>query len=407
MSQQTENPAASIEVQGTMPVSASPRSPSFLDYLAVTVRYWRMIAVTTLVAAALAVGYSLTLPNIYTATTMILPSDDDKASLGAMMSQLGGGLASLAGGAGLGGPTKADLYVSMLKSEPIKDPLVDRFKLKDVFKVECVSDVYELLNTKASISAGKTDGIITIAVSDKNPKLAADMANAYVDELGRFVAKLSMTGAGKGRLFLESKLATAKADLAKASDELQSFQAHNKILNVTEQAKISIEGIAKLKAQLAVQEVQLVGLQKQFTDTSQEVKRGKAVLDTLNAQIARLEGAGGNSSVPSVGSMPRLGQEYLRLMREFKIQEAMVEVLTKQYEMARISESKDISPFQVLQKAKVPERKSKPKRSIIVINVTILACLFSVLVAFIRDHLSRMPQHKLQRLKSVFDGSYR
>ena len=407
MSHQTENAAASIEAQPSIPLPASNRSPSFLDYLAVTVRYWRMIAVTTVIAAAAAVGYSLTLPNIYTATAMILPSEDDKVSVGAMMSQLGGGLASLAGGAGLGGGTKADLYVSMLKSETVKDPLVDRFKLKEAFKVDYRSDVYELLDAKASIYAGKTDGIISIAVSDKNPKLAADMANAYVEELGRFVVKLNMTGAGKGRQFLESKLATAKTDLARASEELQTFQAQNKILNVTEQAKASIEGIAKLKSQLAVQEVQLVELQRRFTDTSQEVKRGMGAIDTLKVQIARLEGGGGNSSIPSVGSMTRVGQDYLRLMREFKVQEAMVEVLTKQYEMARISESKDTPPFQLLQKAKVPERKSKPRRSAIVINVTVLACLFSVLIAFIRDHLSRMPQHKLQKLKSVFYGSYR
>lgn len=175
-----------------------------------------------------------------------------------------------------------------------------------MYKAKFRVDAYKALDNKALVTAGKKDGIISISVSDKDPKRAAEMANAYVEELGKLAAGLSMSGAGKNRLFLEERLATAKADLGRAGDELKNFQARNKMVNVTEQAKASIEGVAQLRGQLAVQEVQLAAMLRQFTDSSQEVKRARVTVGNLKAQIARLEGSGDNSSIPSVGSVPQL-----------------------------------------------------------------------------------------------------
>jgi tyrosine-protein kinase Etk/Wzc len=391
----------------SLPDSSSPvpvtLTVSLIDLLLIVARQKKMILLTTLSAALLTALITLLMPNIYTATTLILASEDDKGGMSAMMAQLGG-LASLAGGGAMGGPTKSDLYVSILKSETVKDPMIDRYKLLEVYKAKFRADAYKILDTKSMISTGKKDGIISIEVSDKDPKRAADMANSYVDELGRVTAKLSMSGAAKNRVFLEERLTTAKADLSRAGDELKSFQTRNKMVNVPEQARASIEGVAQLRAQLAVQEVQLAGLLRQFTDSSQEVKRARLSVESMKGQIARLEGSSGNSSIPSLGAVPQLGQDYLRLTRDFKIQETMVELLTKQYEMARFSESKDMSPFQVLQKAKVPERKSKPSRSIMVILASFVAFFASMLYAFMREGFARMPEEELQRWKSLRQG---
>jgi tyrosine-protein kinase Etk/Wzc len=381
----------------------SPPTVGLIDYLQVIVKRSRMIFLVTLAAAVASLVYSLLLPNIYTATTMILAMEEDKGGLSAMMAQMGG-LAGISGVGALGGPTKTDLYISMLKSETVRDPIIDRFKLLEVYKEKFRVDAYRALDKKAVVTAGKKDGIISIAVSDKDPKRAADMANEYVEELGRLAARLNMSGAGKNRLFLEESLATAKADLTKAGDDLKAFQAKNKMVNVTEQAKASIEGVAQLRAQLAVQEVQLAAMLRQFTESSQEVKRARVTVGNLKAQIARLEGSGGNSSIPSVGSVPQLGQDYLRLMREFKIQETMVELLTNQYKLARLSESKDLSPFQVLQKAKVPERKSKPARALMVITATFAAFLCSLQLAFIREFFVRLPEGERVRWRLLRAG---
>lgn len=362
----------------------------FIDYLVVLNRYKRLIAGLTLAATILSVIVVLLLPSVYTAKTMILPMEDEKGGIGTMLAQLGG----LAGaGFGMGGPTKTDLYVTLLKSETVKDPLIDRFKLMEVYKKNLRVDLYTALNKNVNITAGKKDGVITIAVDDKDPKRAAELSNAYVDELGKLVIRLNMTTSGKNRVYLEERLAAARADLARSEDALKSFQSKNKAVSVTDQAKATIEGVAQLRAQLAAQEVQLATLQRQFAESSQKVKTARATVDNLRAQIVKLEGAGGgSSSIPSVGSMPQLGQEYMRLMRDFKVQETLVELLTKQYEVAKLSEVKDILPFQVLQVAKVPERKSRPARGKKVITVLLISFFGSCALALLNDHIQKMPE---------------
>lgn len=378
-------------------------APSLFDYLALLVKRRRLIAGITLAVTVISIIVVLLIPCIYTAKAMILPREDDKGIMGAMMAQLGGlgGVAGIAGG-GLGGATKAGLYVTMLKSETVKDPIIDRFKLKDLYEAKYRADVYTALDKNVIITAGKKDGVITIAVDDKNPKRAADLANAYVEELGKLAAGLTMTSAGKDRGYLEERLAAARADLAKAEDVLKAFQSRNKAVSVTDQAKATIEGVAQLRAQLAAQEVQLATFRRQFTEQSQEVKTAKSTVANLQTQIVKLEGNGGeSSSIPSVGSMPQLGQEYLRLMREFKIQETLVELLTKQYEVAKLSEVKDVSPFHVLQKATAPERRSKPHRSLIVIVAIFTAFACSVYSTFLLEHIEKMPEQDKEQLHKM------
>lgn len=362
---------------------------SLLEYFLVIAKYSRMILMVTLCAAVISTTYSLALHNVYTAKVMIVPGDDDKGMMGAMLAQIGS-LAAVTGG--IGTATKTDLYVTMLKSETIMDPIIDRFNLMSVYHAKLRAQAYSKINKSVTISAGKMDGVLSISVDAKDPKLAAAIANAYVEELGKVAAGLDMAGASKTRAFLEGRLTNAKADLAQAEDALKEFQSKNKAISVTDQAKASIEGLAQLRGQLAIQEVELNTLRRQFTDTSQEVKTAVATVANFRNQIAKLEGNGNASSIPSVGAMPQLGQEYVRLLREFKIQETLVELLTKQYEMVKINESKDVSPFQVLQRAKQPEVKSKPKRAFIVIMATFTSVFVSVFLAFALEYFNGLSE---------------
>lgn len=365
-----------------------PASHSLIDSLSIIFKHRRIILRVTLAVTIITVICTLFLPNIYTAKALILPGQQDRGLMSTMLGQLGG-FASLAGGVGaaIGGPTTTDLYVSMLKSEAVKDPIIDRFRLLEVYNSEYRTDVYKDLDKKVFISAGKKDGIITITVDDKDPKLAAAMANAYIEELGNLAVRMDVTGAGQNRSFLEERLEKAKAELLKAEENLKSFQGKYKAINVTAQAEATIKGVAELKAQLAAQEVQLAAYRRQFTDSSQEVKNLTTLVNNLRGQIAKLEGMGGNSAIPSVGSVPNIGQEYIRLMREFKIQESLVEILTKQFEMTMISEAKDISPIQIIQKAKIPERKSKPARKKLVIFFAMVTFFGAILVTLMAERL--------------------
>lgn len=383
------------------PTPPNPVVVTFFDYLEVIAKRWRMIVKVMTAAFILSVLISLQLPKIYSSTALILPPQQDGGMMG-MMSAMSGGMANLAGEL-LGKSTSADLYVGILNSSAVKDSIIDRFKLMEVYEEEYRIDTYRALEEKIKIAAGKKDGIISITVEDKDPKRAADLANAFVEELGKLTVKLNILGAGQNRGYLEERLAKSKADLSRAEEDLKNFQSKNKALDVPEQAKATITGVAQLKAQLAMQEVQLAGVRRRFTDSTTEVKDLKTSVAKIRAQIAQIEGNERGSSIPSMGSVPALGQEYVRLMREFKVQEAIFELLTKQHEMAKMSEAKDVDGMQVIQKATVPDKKVKPKRSLIVLASTVAAGIGAVLYAFIREAGAKMPAEDRQRWIEIIE----
>lgn len=374
-----------------------------LDYLEILAKRKRFIFSATVTVFILSIGISLLLPKIFISTARILPPQQDQGLSGMMLGQLGG-MAGLAGDL-LGKGGSADLYVGILKSEAVSDAIIDRFKLMDVYQKDYRLDTYKSLNKRVEIAVGKKDDIISITVQDGDASRAADMANAFVEELARLTVSLNISGANEDRSFYQEHLSKAKAELARAEDALKSFQAKNKALDIRDQAKATIEGIAQLNAQLAAQEVQRQALRRQFTDSSQEVKNASAVVANLRSQIAQLEGNSAGSSIPSAGSIPALGQESVRLMREFKIQEAIVELLTKQYEMAKISQAKDVSTLKVIQKARVADKKSKPARSVLVAMATVAAFFLAIFAAFVIEYFEQLPEAKFARWRRLFQKS--
>jgi tyrosine-protein kinase Etk/Wzc len=350
----------------------------FLHYLEIIAKGKKLIVTVTLAGFALSIGCALLLPRIYSSTARILPPQQDPGLASLMLGQMGGGggLSSLAGSV-LGAATPADQYASILQSERVKNAIIDRFKLMELYRQQYRLDMYLKMDSLVEIKAGKKDGIITIRVEDEDPKRAAAIANAYVEELGKLTSELSISSAGQNRAFLEGRLAGARLDLARAEEAMTLFQVRSRAVNVPEQAKASIEGIAGLKAQIAAQEAQLSGMRSQFTDSTPEVQTLTASIGKLKAQAARLEGKG-TGAIPSLGSVPGLGQEQIRLLREFKTQEMIVELLTRQNELAKLTEAKNISSIQVLQHALVPDKKVKPKRSLIVLGSTFFSFLASV-----------------------------
>jgi len=374
-------------------------SLNMIDYLEVLFKHRYLIIISTLLAFIISIVVSLLLPNIYSSTTRILPPQQDQSLMGMMFGQMGGtsGLASEL----LGKGSPADLYVGILNSEAVLDPIIDKFNLIEKYERKFRIDTYNVLEKNVDISAGKKDGIISITVMDKNPKLAASIANAFVEELEKLMLKLNITGAGHNISFLENRLSKAKVDLARAEENFKVFQAKNMALDVAEQTKGTIKGIADLTAQVAVEEVKLVTLQRSMTDTSQEVKNQKSIVSNLKAQISHFESKKKGGIIPSVGSVPALGQEYVRLMREFKTQETLVELLTKQYEMSKFAGAKDVAGIQVIQKATLPDKKSKPKRASIVLVSTFMVCIGSIFAAFLLEYLKHMPTEDCERLKKI------
>lgn len=380
---------------------------NLLELLRVIVRNLPLIFKITATVAILSVIYSLTLKNVYSAkATLLPPQKDSGGGAAALLASMGGGLAGLAGG--LGG--SADLYMGILKSRSVSDAVIKRLDLQKDLESKNADDTRKKLEGLVKFQAGK-DGIITITADYKDPAKAALLANTFVDELQNISLKLNLTKAGTERSFLEKRLSGVKHDLKVAETDMRDFQEKNKTIKADSQAAAAIEGIARLKAEIVTKEVQLSAMRYSMTDESPEVKSLLAGLTRMKGQLASMSGAGaGGGVIPSAGSVPSIGMEYVRRLRELKTQEALFEQLTKQYEMAKINEARDSSSLQVLDEAVTPLRKSKPKRALIVILSTVTAFFFAIFWVFIKEYLTKLsPEDStiMDEMKSDLKGMLR
>ena len=371
---------------------------NLLELLQVIVSRKRMIIKCCAAAVILSVCYALTLQNIYTGTARILPPQQESGGgMAALLSQAGG-LGAIAGGIGLGG--KADLYMGILKSRSVNDAVAKRMELQTLWKKKNLEDTRNALKGLVKFQAGK-DGIITITADYKDPQIAAKLANTFVEELGRRTVELNLSKAGNERGFLEKRLTVAKQELKTAEEEMKNFQEKYKAVKADTQAMAAIQGIANIKAQIVTNEAQLAALRSSMTDESPDVKKMLATIGRLKGQLAAMSGTGGDNAIPSIGNAPGIGMEYVRRLRELKIQEAVVEQLTKQYELAKINEARDSSTMQVLDEAVTPLHKSKPKRSQIVILSTVTAFFISIFMVFIQEYMSKLSPEDSATLREI------
>jgi tyrosine-protein kinase Etk/Wzc len=357
-----------------------------LHLLIVIAKHKFLIAAATFGAAVLAAIYTMLLPNVYTATTRLLPPQQrTQSSAAAVLGQLSG-LAGMGGGA-LGVKNPADLYVGMLKSRTIADALIARFGLQALYGAKTMDGTRSALASATTITPGK-DSLIAIAVEDVDPKRAATIANGYADELEKLTQSLALTEASQRRLFFERQLQRAKGDLGKAEAAARGALQKGGVAMVDEQGKSMIQSIARLRAQITMKEVEIGAMKGFATEQNPDFVRARQELGALGQQLARLEGTD-VGAVPLAANSGGQGLRNQALLRDVKYNEALFELLAKQYELAKVDEAKDSGVVQVLDEAIPPEIKSKPKRAQAVIIAASIAGLLAVLWAFVREARER------------------
>jgi len=380
----------------TMNARAGEDEIKLLDFLiAIFKRKWLIVTITfTFIAIAAIV--SLLLPEIYKAEVRILPSNKSSSSASAMLGQLTGGLGLDL--LGISGGGTGDLYAGMIQGNTVIDGMIDRFDLMRLYDKEYMIDARQELRNNVDVSVDSKSGIVSIIVEDRDPKRAAQMANAFVEELNELTKGLAISEASQRRLFFENQLKEMKNALTTAEVEMQKFQEKTGVLKMEDQAAAVIETIAKLRAQIAAKEVEIRAMKTFAAPSYPELVAAVEALKGMKDQLVKLEASrSGYDPLMPTGRMPEVGVEYLRKLRELKYNETLFELIVKQYEMARIDESREAAVIQIVDEAVPPDKRSSPKRGLMVSVAAFVGFMMSVFVIFLLEFIERSSDDPDQR----------
>jgi capsule polysaccharide export protein KpsE/RkpR len=382
------------------PIEVRQRRAETVARLRLLWRERRFLWKAALYGLIVSLAIAFLIPTRYQSTVRLMPPD--QSGTAGMLSALtgitgggasgdpGAGLGSLAGIAGdvLGLKTSSDLFVGILESRTIQDDLINKFNLRKVYWDRRMEDARHDLIRKTDISADRKSGIITIAVTDHNPQRAAAMAREYVSQLDVMLVSLNTSAAHREKVFLEDRLNQVNHDLEAAEKKLGEFSSRHATLDVKEQGIAMVASAATLEGQLVATQTELQGFKQIYSDSNVRVRSIQARVDELKRQIQKVGGTAGavpeaggeapDSIYPSIRQLPLLGVEFADLYRETKVQEATFAMLTREYEMAKVEEAKELPSVKILDEPDVPGKRSFPPRLLITCFGTGLAFILGI-----------------------------
>ena len=377
--------------ENDLPITLGPEetpqgSENSVAYLRLLWEHRRLLARVVLYGFLASTFIAFLIPTRYESTTRLMPPDSNQSGgLAMAAAALSGGAGGLGGIASemLGMKSTSDIFVGILTSRTVQDKLIQQFDLKKLYGDRRTEDARMELAGHTSLFVDRKSQIITIAVNDHDPKRAAAIGQAYVEELNRLVAELSTSSARRERIFLEERLQAVSKDLESAEKEFSQFASKNSAIDIKEQGKAMVEAAAILQGQLIAAESEFEGLRQIYTDNNVRVRSVRARIDELKHQLEKIGGKGEDASAPSgqqqaalypsIRRLPLLGVTYADLYRRTKVEEAVFESLTKEYEMAKVQEVKEIPVVKVLDSPNIPEKKSFPPRLLIMLLGTAFA----------------------------------
>jgi len=349
------------------PVPAEAVEPP--DLLLAVAQRWRSGVAVAVLGAVLGVGVSFLIKPIFAAETVFMPPQQQTGASAALASL--GALASLAGGSAP--KNTGDQYVALMQSATVRDRLIDKFHLMEVYGAKFHDAARHTLGTRSQISVGKKDGLISVIVEDTEPARAAALANDYVDELRRLTSVLAVSEAQQRRMFFEKQLQDVKSRLTAAQTALQDSGFNLGALK--SEPRAAAEGYAKLHAEETASQIRLQTLRNSFADSAPEVQTEATRLQALRNQLRDLE-----VSVAPASPQP----DYVGKYREFKYQETLFDLMARQYEIAKVDESREGALIQVVDTAKVPERKIRPRRIVFLAGGAVAATALYLLLIHAR-----------------------
>jgi len=391
-----------LETMGASPLIAEPQLSAADQILLLARMLWeyrQFVSAAVLRGTILALIVALLIPATYESETQLMPPEQHSGAMGMLAAMAGSMSAGAAGGGALsmvgdllGMKTTGALFISMLKSETVEDHLIDRFDLRKVYWVKTYQSARKKLASRTDINEDKKSGVIAITVTDRDPQRATDLARAYVEELNHMVVDLDTSSAHRERIFLEEHLKVVKKDLDSSAKAFSEFASKNTAIDIKEQGRAMVEAAAVLKGQLIAAQSELSGLEQIYAPGNARIRLLRARIEELQKQLQKLGGSAGDDSsgstsdqmYPSIRQLPVLGVPYYDLYRELKINETVYEVLTKEYEAARVEEAKQVPTVAVIDFAKRPERRAGPHRALITLAGFVLSLCVAAMWLFAR-----------------------
>lgn len=375
----------------------------------------RALAKVTAIALLVSLGIAFAIPKRYKSKASIMPPDQPNSSammLAALAGRAGGlgMLGSLAGGLG-GGHASADLFIDLLESGTVSGHLIDRFNLQQVYRKRYRVDAAKHLARLTKITEDKKSGVITIEVEDTDRTRARDLTRGYLEELNQLVLQTTTSAAHRERVFIEQRLHSVQADLEDAEVKLSQFSSKNNAVDIKEQTRAMVDAGARVQAELIVQQSGLQALRQIYGDENIRVRKSEAQIASLQAQLAKMAGSPtqpGNDSnsqdnrastelYPPLRQLPQLAVPFTDLYRRVQVQEAVFQLLTQQYETARIEEAKDVPAVSVIDAPGIPEKKSFPPRLLLTLLLTFLSLAGASWLILAKHYWSTMSQNDPRR----------
>jgi capsule polysaccharide export protein KpsE/RkpR len=375
-------------------------------------KHRRLLARVTMIAFLVSLSLAFLIPKRYKSSGSIMPPDQQGS--GAMMlaalahSSSLGGLGSLASGL-LGTHTSTALFINLLHSATVSGHIIDRFQLQHLYRKRYRVDAAKHLAHLTTVTEDKKSGVITVEVEDEDPVRARDMAQAYLDELNKLVTQTSASSAHRERVFIEGRLHSVSADLERAQLELSEFSSKNSTIDIKEQTHAMVDAGARLQAEMLVAQSGLESLRQIYGDGNVRVRESEARIASLQHDLEKMTGSsaalvpgavggGGAKSdaedkgelYPPLRQLPRLAVPYADLYRRVRVQETVYELLTQQYEMARVEEAKDVAVVSVIDAPGIPEKKSFPPRLLLTLALTFVVFAATAALILMREYWSKV-----------------
>jgi tyrosine-protein kinase Etk/Wzc len=371
------------------------RDLSFLDLALILLQRKAFILKVGVAVALLAFLISLVLPVRYTAEAILVPPQQNQSLQSMLLSQVSnlgnlGSLGNVASGS-LGMKNQVDMYVSMLRSRTVEDAVIQRFDLRKVYKKKRMSDARKKLESNTDIEAGAKDNLIHLAVEDRDPKRSADITNAYVEEFRRLTSSLALSEASQRRAFFQEQLVSTKESLANAEEALKETEQTSGLVQVDSQAKALVQSAASIRAEIAAKQVQLQTMSSFATNENPQLQLIRRQIEALDVQLKQLGGSEQGSDVDMValrGKISQVGLDYLRKVRDVRYYETIFELLSKQFEIAKLDEARQ-GTVQVVDPAVTPDKRSFPKRTLITILALFVGFIIGISWVLVSESVSR------------------